>query len=134
MNDIQKTINQRKYIPNTRSEVFTEVWLKSPLCELTAASLANPFPKFRNNTVLSYSNVRRFEKSVRTGPEEETSLIVPLCGDTVAVTSEIRNYDYNSGITCMEKRFMTIRHTVPRLYFVIYSFLIRLLASSDRII
>jgi hypothetical protein len=53
--------------------------------------------------VLSYSNVRRSEKSVRTGPEEETSLIVPLCGDTVAVTSEIRKYDYNSGMTCMER-------------------------------
>jgi len=37
------------------------------------------------NTVLSYSDVRRSEKCVRTGPEEETSLIVQLCGDTVAV-------------------------------------------------
>ena len=107
--------------------------MRTPLCELTAASLVNPFSKFRNNTVLSYSNVRRTEKSVRTGPEEETSLIIPLRGDTVDVISEIRNYDYNSGRTCMEERFMAIRHTVPRLYFVIYFSLIRLLASSDRI-
>ena len=49
--------------------------------------------------MLSYSNVRRSKKSVRTRPEEETSLIVPLCGDNVAVTSEIRNYDYNGGMT-----------------------------------
>ena len=69
------------------SEVFTEAWLRTPLRVLTAASLANPFPEFRNNTELSYSNVKRSEKSVRTGPGEETSLIFQLCGDTVVVTS-----------------------------------------------
>ena len=78
--------NQRKYTRNKRFEIFTEAWLRTPLCELIVASLATPFPKFRNNTVLSYSDVRSSEKSVRTGPEEETSLIVPLCGETVAVT------------------------------------------------
>ena len=40
--DIMKHSNKRKYTRNKRFEIFTEAWLRTPLCELTAASLATP--------------------------------------------------------------------------------------------